>query len=89
MQSPTSEALARCHATMEPVTTPESPRNSWPARKIRLDDESWRTARMKLASDDESWQGVMETLAFGWIAGLVDLPALREQLSAEGKLPPK
>ena len=80
MRNPTSERLARHHATMEPVTTPDSPRNAWPARKVRLDDQTWKSARLKLAQDDESWQGVMETLAWGWLAGLVDVAALREQL---------
>ena len=80
MRNPTSELLARHHATMEPVTTPDSPRNTWPARKVRLDDQTWKSARQKLLDDDESWQGVMETLAWGWLAGLVDVAALREQL---------
>jgi predicted double-glycine peptidase len=43
----------------------------WPARKVRLDDETWKQIRMKLAADDENWQGVMETLARDWLAGKI------------------
>lgn len=82
MRKPTSERLARLHATMEPVTTPESPRNTWPARKIRLDDQTWYAARVKLATDGESWQGVMEALAHGWLSGVIDLSEVRSQLKA-------
>lgn len=68
---------------MVPMSTPESPRNSWPARKVRLDDQSWHVARVKLATDKESWQGVMETLAWAWIAGLIDVNEVREKLRTD------
>lgn len=68
---------------MEPVTTPESPRNTWPARKIRVDDQTWHAARVKLATDGESWQGVMESLAHGWLSGAIDLEAVRAQLKQQ------
>lgn len=89
MRIPASELLSRSHATMEPVTTPESPRNTWPARKFRLDDQRWKAARVKLATDSENWQGVMETLAIGWLSGELDLPEVRDRLRARGLLPPE
>lgn len=87
MRNTTSERLARFHATMGPVdTTPESPRNTWPARKFRLDDQTWRDARVKMATADENWQGVMEALALGWLSGVIDLESVRAELQAKGLL---
>jgi hypothetical protein len=81
MNEPASSLLARHHATMVPMsTTPESPRNKWPQRPFRLDDQTWHAAKVKLATDRESWQRLMETLAWAWIAGLIDPDAVREQL---------
>lgn len=68
---------------MGPMTTPESPRHKWPDRKFRLDDQSWKAIRLKLATDEESWQQVMETLARAWLAGLSDLDEIRKQLGAQ------
>ena len=73
MKEPVSRLLASHHATMVSMTTPESPRNRWPQRQFRLDDETWKQIRMKLAADEENWQGVMETLARDWLAGKVTL----------------
>lgn len=70
---------------MEPVsTTPESPRNQWPPRKFRLDDQTYKAVRQKLLDDEESWQAVVEVLTHSWLAGLVDLPELRAELKARG-----
>jgi hypothetical protein len=80
MRNPTSEVVTRSHATMVSMTSPESPRGTWPARKFRLDDQTWHVARVKLATDQESWQSVMEVLAWAWLAGLIDVNAIREQL---------
>jgi len=63
-------------------TTPESPRNKWPQRSFRLDDQSWKRVRVKTAEDEESWQSVMEALAWGWISGVLDVDAVREQLKS-------
>ena len=76
------------HVTMVSMTTPDSPRSTWPARKVRLDDQNWKAARVKLANDEESWQGVMETLAWGWLAGVIDVGEVREKLKEKNVLPP-
>ncbi|WP_227985554.1 hypothetical protein [Nocardia spumae] len=65
---------------MVSMTTPQSPRNKWAPRTVRLDDQSWKDARVKLATDEESWQGVMETLARGWLAGVIDVDSVRKKL---------
>ncbi|MEV0361012.1 hypothetical protein AB0H71_33625 [Nocardia sp. NPDC050697] len=65
------------------MTTPDSPRNKWAPRTVRLDDETWKSARVKLATDGESWQGVMETLAHGWLSGAIDLEHVRAALSKD------
>ncbi len=66
------------------MTTPDSPRNTWPARKVRIDDQTWKAARVKLAEDEETWQGVMETLALGWLKGEIDVAVVRDRLQARG-----
>lgn len=80
MRNPTSERLSSIHATMVSMTTPQSPRNKWAPRTVRLDDQSWKATRVKLAADEETWQGVMETLHQGWMLGVVDLDALRKKI---------
>lgn len=81
MRNPTSERLARLHVTMMSMTTtPQSPRNKWAPRTVRLDDQSWKVARVKLAADEESWQGVMETLARAWMAGVINIDSVRKKL---------
>ncbi|WP_330186047.1 hypothetical protein OHB26_39310 (plasmid) [Nocardia sp. NBC_01503] len=52
------------------MTTPESPRNTWPQRKVRLDDQRWKQVRIKLAQDEENWQGVWSC----WLSGDVRCP---------------
>ena len=89
MKISAARLVTRSHATMEPVTTPDSPRNTWPARKVRIDDQNWKSARVKLAQESETWQAVMETLALGWLADEVDIDALRERLQARGLAPGK
>jgi hypothetical protein len=83
MKNPTSGLLTRHHATMVSMTSPESPRTSWPQRQFRLDDQSWKSVRVKLATDEEKWQNVMETLAWGWISGLIDVNEVREKLRTD------
>ena len=55
-------------------------RKDWPQRQFRLDDETMKAARVKLATDGEKWQGVMETLARAWLAGMIDMDELRARL---------
>lgn len=81
--------LPRQHATMVPVTTPESPRNTWPQRKVRLDDQRWKQVRIKLAQDEENWQGVVELLVQGWLSGDVLLSDVRAHLKERGLLLPE
>lgn len=86
MRNPVSEVVARSHGTMELMTTPESPRNQWPARKVRLDDQTWKAVRQRLLDDDESWQAVAELLTHAWLTGLVNVEELRATLKARGLL---
>lgn len=86
MKNPVSEVAKRSHGTMELMTTPESPRNQWPARKVRLDDQTWKAARQRLLDDEESWQSVAELLTHAWLANLVDVKELRATLKARGLL---
>ena len=84
MKNTTSARLSRHHGTMlsmtAPKTTPDSPRNQWPARMFRLDEESMAAVRVKLAPTGEKWQGLVEVLVRGWLAGLIDADKIREQL---------
>ena len=85
MRTPTSELLStRHHATMVTMT---ALRKDWPQRQFRLDDATMKTLRVKLATEEEKFQGVMESLARGYIAGLIDLATLREELATRGLLP--
>jgi riboflavin biosynthesis pyrimidine reductase len=77
MRNRTSKLLARHHATMVSMTTL---RKDWPQRQFRLDNETMQTVRVKLATDGEKWQSVMETLARGWLAGVIDVNEIRRQL---------
>ncbi|WP_330186040.1 hypothetical protein OHB26_39275 (plasmid) [Nocardia sp. NBC_01503] len=71
------------------MTTPESPRNTWPQRKVRLDDQRWKQVRIKLAQDEENWQGVVELLVQGWLSGDVLLSDVRAHLKERGLLLPE
>lgn len=61
-------------------TTPESPRNKWPQRPFRLDDQTWKRVRVKLVEDEETWQRIMEALTWAWLDGAIDAGTVRSHL---------
>ncbi|MEV0766558.1 hypothetical protein [Nocardia sp. NPDC050435] len=69
------------------MTTPESRRNTWPQRQVRMDDQTMKKVRDKLNNDGERWQGVVETMVRDWLAGHYDLTARRAALKEAGILP--
>lgn len=66
--------------------TPDTPTADWAKKIFRLPPDMERPLAQRLFDTGEKFQAVMVTLLRGWLAGEIDVAALRAKLAArEGK----